>query len=465
MTYAKYDSSASRAAEFPRLLIWLVQAIIVLAPLPLASNKPFFTGLLIISCALALLLWSWHNARNQQGELLEWRKLLFPGVCIGLSLVWMVLQVLPFPAPLAHPIWNDVATQLMNSAPIGSISVDPATSRSALLKLLAYVMLFAVTVQLARSQMLASRLLKTIAVAVLVYAGYGLVNYAMGNAYILWLPKEDYLTSLTGTFINRNAFAAFLGVGLLACVALVCAFLHRELDGAPKRNLLPFLFSQARPIVWVALIGLIIIPLALLLTTSRAGMASILIGLAVLWLGLFVTRLIPRKALLILALISGTGLGALLTLSGDRLIARTDKTVFAQEERLDIWRSTQSMIEAAPLTGQGLGTYPQLYHLYRTPELQLVYTKAHNSYLEFAAEIGVPATLLWFVALFALGWRMVIGIRTRRQGQIYPLFALAVGAQAASHALVDFSFQIPANAALLAVVLAIGTAQSFRSRE
>ena len=53
------------------------------------------------------------------------------------------------------------------------------------------------------------------------------------------------------------------------------------------------------------------------------------------------------------------------------------------------------------------------------------------------------------------------GIRVRRQDAIYPTIGLAAAALVGLHALVDFSVQIPAVAALFAMLLGVGYSQAF----
>jgi hypothetical protein len=79
--------------------------------------------------------------------------------------------------------------------------------------------------------------------------------------------------------------------------------------------------------------------------------------------------------------------------------------------RLHRWRVSLDMIQAAPLTGLGIGTYYRLYPdfsaarpgtdknrgaFYHGPE------NAHNYYIQLAADLGVPALLIFMLLVFCV---------------------------------------------------------------
>ena len=70
--------------------------------------------------------------------------------------------------------------------------------------------------------------------------------------------------------------------------------------------------------------------------------------------------------------------------------------------RLEIWGGAVRMIAEHPLTGVGYGVFPYLIHSY-APNIQQM--DAHNSYLIIAAEMGVPALLVFLWILIVIGWK------------------------------------------------------------
>lgn len=412
-----------------RLPLALLLAVVLLSPLPLGSNRPLFVGLLACAAALALMLWGYAGHIE-----LQWRKLALPLGCFALVWLWAALSTL-------------------------IISVDRMASIVGLMQMSAYFALFVLTLQLGRDMRSARLLVKALALSGIIYAAYGLGVYALGNEHVLWLEKRAYADSLTGTFINRNSFAAYAGMCLLAALALLAHVIGRE-DGRLRRVL-----STASGTFWLLLPGSAILALALVLSASRAGLFSTAIGLLALGFGLAYTRLLPRRWLLGLGLCVGLIVIVSIALVGDRLLQRADLSSLLLDDRPQIWLATTGMIADAPLTGHGLNTYDQMFLQYRTPAIRQNYTRAHSTYLETAAELGMPAASLYFGGFALLGLFLLRGQHIRRQNRIYPVLGFALLMQAGTHALVDFSFQIPANAAILSVLLGVGVAQSFSSQQ
>ena len=89
-------------------------------------------------------------------------------------------------------------------------------------------------------------------------------------------------------------------------------------------------------------------------------------------------------------------------------------------------------------------------------------TCAHNTYLENALELGVPAAA---ALVLAIGWIVIICVsavlRHRRQAFL-PCLGVSATVLVGLHATVDYSLQIPAVAMAYAAILGAACAQSFR---
>jgi len=134
--------------------------------------------------------------------------------------------------------------------------------------------------------------------------------------------------------------------------------------------------------------------------------------------------------------------------------------------RILIFDSAIRGIRAAPLTGYGYGTFESVFDLWRSDFVSFGrIDKAHNTYLEFAVEAGIPAFLCMLAILAWIAAKCFGGMISRRRDAIYPMVATAVTAQQGTHALVDFNLQIPAIAAAYCLVLGVGFAQCWRTRE
>lgn len=97
------------------------------------------------------------------------------------------------------------------------------------------------------------------------------------------------------------------------------------------------------------------------------------------------------------------------------------------QTREKAWLAGLKMVRAKPLTGIGLGLYKPLLSQYSgDPNFSQI---AHNSYLEYAAELGVPALLLFLSLLWAT-FRALGKIRqiTQRSEDRF-LYPMAAGLQ------------------------------------
>ncbi|HEV2397296.1 MAG TPA: O-antigen ligase family protein [Candidatus Sulfotelmatobacter sp.] len=83
----------------------------------------------------------------------------------------------------------------------------------------------------------------------------------------------------------------------------------------------------------------------------------------------------------------------------------------SEENHLVAWQAGWKMIEAHPLTGIGLGNFKPMMPLYAPPGTKED-SIAHNMFIEVAAELGLPALVL-FVGIFVGSFRLLGKLRRR----------------------------------------------------
>lgn len=83
-----------------------------------------------------------------------------------------------------------------------------------------------------------------------------------------------------------------------------------------------------------------------------------------------------------------------------RLLHPTASDVESTDTRLELWHAGWKMVKAHPIMGVGLGNFKAEVASYAAPGLDLN-NIAHNTYVEMAAELGVPG-LLMFLAIIVL---------------------------------------------------------------
>ncbi len=206
--------------------------------------------------------------------------------------------------------------------------------------------------------------------AAFAWLGFGLsllsvVAYFTSTGRVLWVFASPY-PDVWGPFLSRNDFAGFAELSFP--VALWLAF-------GPDTN-------RAQVPLWVPAWILA----AGLASGSRAG-AVLLLAEGGVILSLISRRRTAVKFIFcagLLAFVAGAG-----TLAGR--FAEKDPLRYRRE----IAASTVAMIADQPWRGCGLGTYASVYPAYATFDLGAVVEHAHNHWLEWAAEGGIPLAVVW----------------------------------------------------------------------
>lgn len=450
------------------LLFRLVLAVLVLAPLPLGGQRPWAWTLLALLIGLLLIAWSLLALTGRGRAALSLAALAPIAAPFILVFAWALIQTLPgLPAAWWHPLWIEaggalVADATQGEAVRGTLSLDPAAGRTGLLRLLSYAGMFWLALQLGRDRARARLGLRVLAGAGVAYAVFGLTLYFAGIETVLWYPKWAYLGDLTATFVNRNAYGAYAGLGALCCLALF-ARASRARPDQGARAAAERVFLGAAP----AAIGTGILATALLLSHSRgAFLATGIAGLLLLILLAGARVVSGRLAVLLTVTLLGLG-GGIVAVSGDATLGRLAESTELEGDRGQLFRLTIDAISDAPWTGHGLGSFPATFRIYRDSSMprDVVYDFAHNLHLELALDLGIPAALLLACGYGAIGLRCLGGVIRRRRDQIHPALALAALCLLGVHGLVDFSAQMPAIALTLAYLLGVGVAQSWRSGE
>lgn len=191
---------------------------------------------------------------------------------------------------------------------------------------------------------------------------------------------------------------------------------------------------------------------ALLFTMTRAAWIGFLAALA---LYIFCYQ---RKKLIWLVVAVVLIIFLVPGISG-RVQTISDLQMQSNAERLKIWTSTSQMVKDYPLTGIGLGNFPERYQqeyiLDSAQERNLRH--AHSSYLNFLAETGIIGFLCF---LFLLCLMLKEGWLCREKNAVFfALLAFAV------QGLVEFNFDDDKTLLLLLLFLAAGTCQERRGNK
>lgn len=455
-----------------RFVTFFLVIFISLSPLALGSNRPLpwaynavLTGVVALLCCV--LLWVERHTRVP----LRFGILTLPIGLWMLALAWAGFQLVPLQgSKISHPSWNLAAAALEDSLP-GTISVNVAETRAALMRFLTYAVVFMATYILARDAKRASFILRGLILAAAVYALYGLLRYATGVDKILWFdqPSASYLTA---TYISRNSAATYFGLATCVSFAYLLRCTRRliqeaDAEGTAKRGL-EKLVSGLAGAFGLELALFVLLFTATLLTQSRAGVVAtllaLLLGLLFHWLRQSQkSNSVATAPVIVIGLIAGL---AVLQISGASVAERLVNTASTAESRFDVYADTTIAIFDHAWSGTGLGTFQDVFPIYRNSTLasSTIWDKAHNDYLEVILGLGIPAG---GAIIIGIGWLNAIcarGVFTRRRNSHMSMAGTMAGVLVAVHAMFDFSLQIQAVALTFAVILAVAAAQSFSDR-
>jgi O-antigen ligase len=214
---------------------------------------------------------------------------------------------------------------------------------------------------------------------------------------------------------------------------------------------------------WKPLTGLLLMVAALILTHSRGGFVATLAGVIAL-LALLDRRARGGRAssrALVVSALAVAGIGFYLT--SEVLLDRINRTDITTEERLAVFANVNRAIGDNPVLGFGYGTFADSFRLYDQNEAAVHYDRAHNTWLENAFELGLPAALALYLALGGLALTCWRGVRRRHRDWVFPATGVAASLLVGLHATVDFSLQLPAVAMSYALVMGVACAQSYSS--
>jgi O-antigen ligase len=433
--------------------LWALLVLLALAPLPLASARPFLWALWASYVGLASLCFFTWQVRSGAALRVSPLDLKVPAGLVILTLAALVVQLLPlgpFPVTVTSEGWLTGA----------QISVAPGQTTLMLARQLTYALIAVLVLQIAVSATRRSFFLHGLIAIIFVYGAYGLIALRTGDT-ILGLPKWAYFGSITGSFVNRNSFATFLGLGAVLTLAHGCAVVKQQAQHHRDDGLIAGFLGRA------VLYGSTYLFLLLVIigTQSRMGLFATLAGSSV----VIIAMLLSIRRLGIIILLSPIAIAvfvALLWMMGGNLLERIESQGFVSNDRMVLYQQVRDLIALRPFTGFGGGTFEIAFPVVHQLPLSadLTWHLAHNTYLALWAELGLVAGSFLILAVIAVAVRLVRSMRQGVGSWTAQVAALGVIVQVAVHSIVDFSLEIPANTMMFVAIVAAGVATTTMTR-
>ena len=383
-----------------------------------------------------------------------------------------LIQVIPLPpsvlatvSPSTHAFLQEYDLTYAYGETPHTLSLAPQKTWTGLALLAAFTIFLAGLVR-ALSHSRVRRLSALIVAFGVVLALVGIVQkVALGDhawagmrIYGFWAP-ENLLSTPFGPYINKNHFAGWMLMALPLALGLAMGKAEHALRRVQGdwRSVLLWLSSPDGGRLQLALIAVLVMAASLLMTKSRSGVGCLVFTM-------ILTSVAARRrfgsvragwaALASLAAI----FVVVFSLAGADLAARITNRIDAMELRKNIWTDSARIIRDFPLTGTGLNTFGTAMITYQTSQSDQHFQEAHNDYLQVVVEGGLLLALPAAVALLLVAG--AIRARFEANDDDTQTYWLRVGAviglaTIAAQAFVEFSLQMPGNAALFVVLLAI----------
>lgn len=248
-------------------------------------------------------------------------------------------------------------------------------TRYAMLAWAAHASLLFLALQLFRDSMLRARLLRW-----LFYFGFAVsviaaAQMSTSHGQVFWLFPTGYPDLVMGPFVSPNLFAAF--IELLLPIGLWSVFTDRS----------KWMHAAMCAVMFAAVVA----------GASRAGFALLTAEVLASFLlarqyGLLRTRSLAISGLLLVAFSA-----ALISILGGTTVLRRLQESDPYGRRREMIRSSIDMTRERPWSGFGLGAWATVYPRFAYYDDGTVTRHAHNDWVEWAAEGGVPLLAMMLV--------------------------------------------------------------------
>jgi O-antigen ligase len=443
-------------------------ALLVWAPLPLGSNRPWSLGLLAGALWLLVVVRAaFANTSAGAEQWLAWRR----------GWVCCVLVAAPVTVAFAQ-LW---AHALQGSgALLGTLSTfDTKTFLLRALVCLAAVLLVLAGV---RSHQRCRQLLLALLVGGLLQSLFAVLLYSSKARYQFLYFAFAQGQRATGTFPNPDHLAGYLELSLAAGLGLLLAQFgsgtSHTLNWRQRVAQAADFLISSKMLVRLTLVVMVV---ALVLTRSRMGNGAFFFSMLLVGaMAAATSARLRRPALWVvvsMAVIDVVVIGQWVGLERvvDRMTETAESTAIeagqpsdfegtepvlreeSLQQRLRVPALSLPLIWQRPWFGHGGGSYQYAFPDVKPADLPLFWNHAHNDYVELAVDVGLVGLLPLLLLAALTAWRSARMLRdvNSRLMQGVGVSALTALCCMGLHSLVDFNLQIPANAFVFTTLLAL----------
>ncbi|MCX6703921.1 MAG: O-antigen ligase family protein [Candidatus Woesebacteria bacterium] len=389
---------------FQKIIFWLFGILLFLVPLilwPFTSEVFEFNKMVLVYLMTVLITGTWVI------NMIVEKKFIFRRTILDI------------------PLLVFLGSQLFSTL----LSIDPGTSwfgyysrfNGGMFSIISYCLLYWGFVTYFDAKR-AIKLIYVTLVSATIVSAYGVMEH-FGIDKKIWV--QDVQSRIFSTLGQPNWLASWL-IGL---IPIVWAFMLNTKQNLKSKSFWVY-FSLSVLLFWT-----------LIFTKSRSGIVGFGVMYLVFWIGYFWTNkselkkyLIPfiiiSSSLFIICLISGThftpSIGKIFSKSTSTQAPVVPSGGTALETggtessaiRKIVWKGAVQVWLHYPIFGTGVETFAYSYYLYRpaehnsTSEWDFIYNKAHNEYLNFAANSGTVGILAY---LGLIGFSIFLILKLKNQ--------------------------------------------------
>ena len=328
------------------------------------------------------------------------------------------------------------------------------TARREVLRLLAYGMMFLVVMNNLYKSDYTQIIMYAVVLTGTLIAIYGTIQVIIGSDHVWhFIRPVQYLGRGSGTFINPNHFAGWLGMLFPLCLAYV-------------------LIGRINLIMRILLgYSALMLLCGIAVSMSRGGWISTSLMLFV-FVGVIGWQKKFRLKIIITACLFFTAISIFFVKSDfaqDRISrANTPGTLDHIESRKELWSAASNVWKEEKLFGVGPGHFDHRFSEHRPPTLQSRPIRVHNDYLNILVDWGIIGLILvgiWFSTLAFLikkcwkySQRTASDFSSKTSNRAAFVLGSTIGlGSLAIHSFVDFNLHIPSNAMLASTIAALLT--------
>ena len=449
MTEHIETNSRNKPTFFGSAVFFMVCLVAIFSNIAFGGVSTGILGITTILVGLLVMFWLIDSWKAKQIKF-STNFLLLPFV--ALILIGLI-QILPLSSP-------DVPSGLLQTSPVSSLSLDPYSTRFAILKLIIYLVFFAAALTFINSQKRLRKTVVTIIVFGAVMGFFGVMQW-LGNPGYIYGIREVGQAVPFASYVNQHHFAAFMELTIGLSLGLLFG------GGRTKDKLL------------LLVIAVFLMGIAIVFTGSRGGFISLIGVIAfLLAMNIFYRKsnaedaenvgatkpsMLKRNLAMVggSVILIGVLLFSVVWLGGGDLALRGTGVQVNQTDftsgRTHFWGVAINVVQDSPVLGSGLEAFGVAYTKHDTWNGQFRVEHAHNDYLQILADAGILG-LLCVIAFLILFFRQAFKV-VRSTSDSFRR-NVAIGAMAGCfgimvHSIFDFPLRTNANMFFFLILVAL----------